>query len=135
MPDSHLAADDARKPGRDVEHRPVLDIRPVADGDGRFIAAQHGPKPYADVFAQRDVARTNRRVGDPYSWLEWPVCWKVPSVYRLTPGASIASSVAQFDSGSAGLIDLARQPFVDQGDGGHGIASPLTIQAIIAPKM
>ncbi|RIK13463.1 MAG: hypothetical protein DCC51_16315 [Anaerolineae bacterium] len=48
-----------------MQDRPVLNVRPVADGDRRFVAAQHGREPDAHVLAQGHIAAHGGRTGDP----------------------------------------------------------------------
>ena len=69
VPDGDVLADPAGQPGVGVQHRPVLDIRPLPDFDRLEIASQHRIEPDAHVVVQRAIADHPgaRRDEDPLS--------------------------------------------------------------------
>src|SRR5262249_35380611 len=70
VPDRHSRPHQARKARVGVEHREVLDVRPVADLDALGIAADHRVVPDARIAPEADVAEGDRPSGDGGGWVD-----------------------------------------------------------------
>ena len=65
MAHCHVRPDGHRRPDIRVDHRQVLDVRVLADGDRIIVAAQHTAIPDRGIFTEKHIAHHLGAAGDP----------------------------------------------------------------------
>jgi hypothetical protein len=90
---------------RDMEHAQILYVRSMTDTDVMHVAANHGMKPDAALFAHHDVADDHRGVFDEAGFGN--------GRSDALKGPDHVRTIGESVMGRKGLVDSVFRPLVD----------------------